>query len=85
MLVAAFAVFAIGPSKAQGPALIVAVLLLMGVLGSSLPDWRAKSLAERRREFHPDDRADDPAPPLTRAAEDELWRNERKRYKQADR
>jgi hypothetical protein len=88
VFVAALGVFAIGPSQAQAPAFVVAVLLLTGMLGSNLPQGpggRIRSLAERRREFHPDDRAEDPAPPLAQAAEDELWRKERERYGQADR
>jgi hypothetical protein len=85
------AVFAFGPSAAQQPALIVLIILALGLAGAAVPfgglrgGGRASmSLAERRREFHPTDRRDDPAPPLTAQAEAELWSKERERYEQRD-
>jgi hypothetical protein len=86
VLVVAFGLFAVGPSDVQAPALVVAVLLLVGVVGgapvgrNSWGAWRNPNLDERRREFDPVDRMDISAPATNTQAEDELWHKERERY-----
>jgi hypothetical protein len=88
VFVVALGLFAVGPSSVQLPALIVAVILMVGVLGG-VPfgrngggAWRDPGLVERRREFDPADRDDMSAPATSTQAEDDLWRKERERYAQ---
>jgi hypothetical protein len=88
VLVVALGLFAAGPSSVQAPALIVAVVLMVGVLGG-VPfgrnggvAWRDPGLIERRREFGAADRGDISEPATNSQAEDELWRKERERYAQ---
>jgi hypothetical protein len=88
VLVVALGLFAVGPSDVQAPALIVAVVLLVGVVGgvpigmNSEGAWRNPSLSERRREFDPADRPDISDRATNSQVEDELWRKERERYAQ---
>jgi hypothetical protein len=86
VLVVALGLFAVGPSGVRAPALVVAVLLLVGVVGG-VPfggnregALRDPSLVERPREFDPVARGDLSAPATNAQAEDELWRKERERY-----
>jgi hypothetical protein len=87
VLAVAFGLFSFGPSSAHAPALVVAVILLVAMVGGvplgrgGAGAWRNPSLAERRQEFRPAER-NVPDDPLTSSAEAELWRKERERYKQ---
>jgi hypothetical protein len=91
VLVVACGLFAFGPSGVQAPAMVVAVILLVGVVGgvpfgrSGRGGRRGGNLAERRREFHPIDRRDIPASATDSQAEEALRRKERERYEQAER
>lgn len=86
VIVVAIGLFAVGPSGVQAPALVVAVLLLVGVVGGAPVGrnrwgaWRNPSLSERRREFDPADRRDISDSATNSRVEDELWRKERERY-----
>ncbi len=88
VLVVALGLFAVGPSGVQVPALVVAVILMVGVVGGvpfGLNGGGARrdpSLVEGRREFDPVDRGGLSAPAADTQAEDELWRKERERYAQ---
>jgi hypothetical protein len=87
VLVVALGLFAVGPSGVQAPAMVVAVILLVGVVGGvpvglNRGARRDPSLVERPREFDPLDRNDMSAPATNTQAEDELWRKERERYAQ---
>jgi hypothetical protein len=86
VLVVALFLFAIGPSGIQMPALVVAVILLVGVVGG-VPFGgnrggarRDPSFVPRPREFDPVTGGDSSAPTANTQAEDELWRKERERY-----
>jgi hypothetical protein len=88
VLLLALGLVAIGPSGVQMPALIVAVILLVGVVGG-VPfggnrggAWRDPRLIGSPREFDPVARENSPAPATNTQAEDELWRKERERYAQ---
>jgi len=84
VLAVAVGVFLFGPSKAQMPALIVAVIVMIGVVGGvpfghwGAGAWRNPSLDQRRQEFNPRTKyvTEDP---LSASAEAELWRKERER------
>jgi hypothetical protein len=88
VLVVALGLFAVGPPGVQAPALVVAVVLLVGVVGgvpvgrNTRGAWGFPGLAERSREFDPVDRNDMSAPGTNTQAEDDLWRKERERYAQ---
>lgn len=88
VLVVALGLFAVGPKGVQMPALVIAVILTVGVVGgvpfglNRAGARRDPSLAERRQEFDPVDRMDMSAPAANIQAEDELWRKERERYAQ---
>jgi hypothetical protein len=95
VLVVAVGVFLFGPSKAQMPALIVAVIVMIGVVGGvpfghwgaggrGTGGWRNPSLDQRRREFNPrsDHVSEDP---LSATAEAEMWAKERERRAQDQR
>ncbi len=80
VLVIALGLFAFGPSAAQMPAMVVAVLLLAGLVGG-VPFGRAVfggNFAEHR-EFIPTDRRDIGASNIDSQAEEALWRKERER------
>jgi hypothetical protein len=68
-------------------ALYVAGFVLLIIAGSGLQGGRggrrAKSLGERRAEFHPIDRRGEATSPMSAQAEDELWARERERYRQS--
>jgi hypothetical protein len=96
VLVVALGLFAFGPSGAQAPAMIVAVILLIGVVGG-VPfgwgargggwgvggsAWRSGSSAQRRREVGPTGPRDVAVTAADREAEEALWRKERERYAQ---
>jgi hypothetical protein len=90
VLLAAMGVFLAGPSNAQMPALIVAVVLLIGILGGvpfSVGTGRFGGggvVNERRRGFRQAAPQTLDAPAQT-SAEAELWRKERERYSEQDR
>lgn len=93
VLAAAIGLFLFGPSSAQAPALVVAVLLLAGLVSATPFSfgrrgarglWRGGNLAERRSEFRPAER-NVPDTPLSSSEEAELWRKERERRAQDDR
>jgi uncharacterized membrane protein len=84
VLVVAVGVFLLGPTKAQMPALIVAVIVMIGVVGGvpfghwGAGAWRNPSLDQRRQEFNPRTEyvSEDP---LSASAEAEMWAKERER------
>jgi hypothetical protein len=88
LLVLSLGTFAFGPSDAQAPGLVAAVVLAVFLLGANMPTMgaiggqRTKTLDERRAEVHPHGRSDDSASSLTVQDEEELWRKERERYQQ---
>jgi hypothetical protein len=88
VLVVALGLFAVDPSGVQAPAIVVAVILLIGVVGgvpvglNRAAAWRNPSLAGRRREFDPADRRGTPDPATNSQVEDDLWRKERERRAQ---
>jgi hypothetical protein len=79
--VVALGFFAFGPSGAQAPAMIAAVILLIGLLGG-VPFGIAGGRGEPRREFIPTDRRDLGASNVDSQAEEVLWRKERERREQ---
>jgi hypothetical protein len=87
VILAAFGLFAFGPSGVQMPALIVGLILLIGVVGgiplghNGVGGWRNAGLAGRRREFGPG-RREIVVSAVDQQAEEELWRNERERRAQ---
>jgi hypothetical protein len=91
VLVVALCLFAFGPSRVQAPAMIVAVILLIGVVGGAPVGWgrrgawRSGSMAQRRHEFGPAGRPDIAASAADRETEEALWHKERERYAQDER
>jgi hypothetical protein len=88
LLVVASALFALGPSEVQAPAMVVGVILLIGVVGGvpfgawGAGGWRGANLDERRASFHATQPQEILATQADRQAEEELWRKERERYAQ---
>lgn len=86
VLLVALGLFAFGPSGVQAPAMIVAVILLIGVVGGApigwgrLGAWRSGSIAQRRREVGPTGPRDVAVTAADREVEEALWRKERERY-----
>jgi hypothetical protein len=79
---------AVGDAQTQEVGLVLVGIVLALILSSSgvrLGRGRGglKTLAERRAEFHPTDRRDVEAAPISAQAEDELWAKERERYRQS--
>jgi hypothetical protein len=82
-LVIALGLFAFGPSGAQAPAMIAAIILLVSILGGVPLGFAGRG--EPRREFIPTDRQDLGASNIDSQAEEALWRKERERREQAGR
>lgn len=87
LLAVSIVVAGVGPHTAQVVAFVVAVIVLLTLLGNSLPlgvrgGRTPKSLAERQAEFHPQSRdAADDAAPLSGQGQAALWQRERERYR----
>jgi hypothetical protein len=83
LLIAAVAVLILGPHSAEGAALAVAVLVLLGLVAGGLSGGRtgrsANGLDDRRTEFHPHTR-DTSAVAPDEQREADLWRREQERY-----
>lgn len=83
----ALVVAGLGPTSAQAPAFIIAVLAALltvaGIASGSRGRW-GKSLAERRAEFGPIDRAA-PDALTTQDPDADAWRRERERRAEHDR
>jgi hypothetical protein len=78
--VVALGLFAFGPSTAQPPAMIAAVILLVALLGGVPLGFGGRG--EPRREFIPTDRRDLGASNIDSQTEEALWRKERERREQ---
>ena len=82
LAVAGLALATLGPSSVQPWAFVgaaIAVALMLGGWNARSGRWGAKSLAERREEFHPENRGAETDDPAAAADVDALWQRERAR------